>query len=361
MIKEAGSRDNPNADAEVEAATHDVPDDLPSGLSKQTIRNFPLSIVLSDPNDEDTPIVFVNEAFTETTGYGAKAAVGQNCRFLQGKDTDPNAVQEIREALETEREITIDILNYRADGTEFVNRLMIAPLREEDGKVGYFLGIQTERSDYTSFSERNAELDERLRELQHRVKNHLALVLAMIRLEAGRIGKHDDPGATFEVLSRRVETLSLLYQQFAHAAQEGSDVIPLGAYLSRVCAATQGLTEPGRLLVNVDMDEIDTEADDAARLGLFLSEVLNNAIEHGFAAEENGRIDVSLTVTDEELVLGITDNGQGMDGAEWPRRTSLGGRIVLDLVGRVNGELDVRDGDGTAITLTVPREGLRPV
>ena len=314
--------------------------------------------MLSDPRGEDTPIVFVNEAFTETTGYAAKAAVGQNCRFLQGKGTDPSAVREIREALEAEREITIDILNYRSDGTEFVNRLMITPLREETGKVGYFLGIQTQRSDYTSFSERNAELDEQLRELQHRVKNHLALVLAMIRLEADRVEKGNDPNATFDVLSRRVETLGLLYQQFAHAAHEGSDVVPLGAYLSRVCAATQGLTEPGRLLVNVAMDEIGAQADDAARLGLFLSEVLNNAIEHGFAVDENGRIDVRLTATDGELELSIADNGRGMSGAEWPNRASLGGRIVLDLVNRVNGELDVRDDDGTVVTLSVPRDRL---
>ena len=210
MTKEAEADEGSDATVDPETSTHHVPNDLPSGLSQQTIRNFPLSIVLSDPRTEDTPIVFVNEAFTRTTGYTAEAAVGQNCRFLQGEKTDPSGVREIREALEAEREITIDILNYRADGEEFVNRLMITPLRQKTGEVGYFLGIQTQRSDYTSFSERNAELDEQLRELQHRVKNHLALVLAMIRLEAGRVGQGNDPGATFEVLSRRVETLSLL-------------------------------------------------------------------------------------------------------------------------------------------------------
>ena len=271
-------------------------------MSEQTIRNFPLSIVLSDPNGKDMPIVFANEAFTRTTGYTAEAAVGQNCRFLQGGGTDPDAVREIREALDAEREITVDILNYRADGEEFVNRLMIRPLFDEDGgKATYFLGIQTEKSDYTSFSERNAELDEQLRELQHRVKNHLALVLPMIRLEAKRAC--GDAEATFEVLSCRVETSSLLYEQFADAAHEGSDVIQRGAYHSRVCAATQGLTDPGRLLINFDMDEAETKADDAARIGLFLSGLLNNAIAHGFDAAEGGRTDVELRAADDRLGL----------------------------------------------------------
>ena len=137
--------------------------------------------------------------------------------------------------------------------------------------------------------------------------------------------------------------------------------MPLGAYLSRVCAATQGLTQPGRLLVNVDMDEVEVEADDAARVGLFLSEVLNNAIEHGFDATENGRIDVELSVADERLILRVMDNGRGMRGAQWPQRDSLGGRIVLDLVERLDAALDVRDDSGTVITLGVPRGGLASV
>ena len=339
-------------------APGDVPHDLPDGLSQQTIRNFPFSVVLSDPRAKDCPVVYVNKAFTRTTGYKAEAAVGQNCRFLQGADTDPQSVKAIREALKEEREITIDILNYRADGAKFVNRLMVTPLREEEtGNLSYFLGIQTERSDYTSFAERNVELDERLRELQHRVKNHLTLVLAMIRLEAGRGG---DPKHTFDILSRRVETLSLLYEQFAREANESSDLVPLGAYLSRVCAATQGLTEPGRVMVNVAMADVDMEAEDTARLGLFLSEVLNNALEHGFDDADGGRIDVSLEATSDTMVLRVADTGTGLEGAEWPRRDSLGGRIVLDLVARLRGELDVRSDNGTVVALTIPRGKAAP-
>ena len=57
-----------------------------------------VAMVLSDPHTHDNPIVYVNRAFTETTGYSARAAVGRNCRFLQGDDTDPEEVQRIREA-----------------------------------------------------------------------------------------------------------------------------------------------------------------------------------------------------------------------------------------------------------------------
>ena len=117
------------------------------------------------------------------------------------------------------------------------------------------------------------------------------------------------------------------------------------------------------------------EADDAARVGPFLSEVLNNAIEHGFGDGDEptpdrdridqgginegrineGRIDVRLDVGD-RLMLRVTDNGRGLAGAQWPRRDSLGGLIVLDLVARLGGGLDVRGDGGTVVTLTMPRE-----
>jgi PAS domain S-box-containing protein len=80
--------------------------------------------------------------FEAQTGYPPEEALGRNCRFLQGPGTDPNAIQAIRDALAAETEITIDILNYRKDGTEFWNRLRIRPLFDEKGKLKYFAGAQ---------------------------------------------------------------------------------------------------------------------------------------------------------------------------------------------------------------------------
>ncbi len=111
-------------------------------------------ITIADARAADRPLIFVNEGFERLTGYAAAEALGRNCKFLQGPETDPATVQEIRSALAEERDCTVEILNYRRDGTPFWNRLSITPVRDDAGTVTHYIGIQ---SDVTS--RRRAEED----------------------------------------------------------------------------------------------------------------------------------------------------------------------------------------------------------
>lgn len=100
------------------------------------------SVLITDPSRPDNPIIYVSEAFETQTGYAPKEVLGRNCRFLQGTKTDPKAAHAIREALAAQTEITIDILNYRKDGTQFWNRLRIRPLFDDTGRLLYYVGAQ---------------------------------------------------------------------------------------------------------------------------------------------------------------------------------------------------------------------------
>ena len=100
------------------------------------------SVVISDPSRPDMPIIFVSDEFERQTGYPPEEVLGRNCRFLQGPETDPAAVQAIRDALAAETEITVDILNYRKDGSRFWNRLRIRPLFDDKGRLQYYVGAQ---------------------------------------------------------------------------------------------------------------------------------------------------------------------------------------------------------------------------
>jgi PAS domain S-box-containing protein len=100
------------------------------------------SVLITDPSRPDNPIIYVSEAFESQTGYPPEEVMGRNCRFLQGPETDPKAAYAIREALAAQTEITIDILNYRKEGTEFWNRLRIRPLFDENGRLLYYVGAQ---------------------------------------------------------------------------------------------------------------------------------------------------------------------------------------------------------------------------
>ena len=100
------------------------------------------SVVITDPSLPDNPMIFISDEFEKQTGYPPSEALGRNCRFLQGPGTDPKAIQDIRRVLGESGEITIDILNYKKDGTEFWNRLRIRPMHGDDGKVMFFVGAQ---------------------------------------------------------------------------------------------------------------------------------------------------------------------------------------------------------------------------
>ncbi|KAH7142106.1 hypothetical protein EDB81DRAFT_760934 [Dactylonectria macrodidyma] len=101
---------------------------------------------LTDPSRPDNPIVFASEEFHRTTQYGMNFAIGRNCRFLQGPRTNPFSAQRIREKLEAGQEHCETFLNYRRDGSPFVNLLMVAPLFDSRGIVRYHLGAQVDVS-----------------------------------------------------------------------------------------------------------------------------------------------------------------------------------------------------------------------
>ncbi len=101
-----------------------------------------MSVVFSDPNLPDNPMIFVSDEFEAHTGYSPEEAIGRNCRFLQGPETSPHAIDAIRCALQAQTRFTIDILNYRKDGSAFVNRLRIRPIYDGQGRLLFFAGAQ---------------------------------------------------------------------------------------------------------------------------------------------------------------------------------------------------------------------------
>ncbi len=104
-------------------------------------------ITIADARLPDMPLVYANAGFERLTGYRVSEALGRNCRFLQGPDTEAAAVDRIRAALAAERGCTVELLNYRKDGTPFWNRLAITPVRDEAGRVTHYIGIQSDLSE----------------------------------------------------------------------------------------------------------------------------------------------------------------------------------------------------------------------
>ncbi|MFO0015809.1 MAG: DUF3365 domain-containing protein [Synechococcaceae cyanobacterium] len=103
-----------------------------------------ISIAIADMHQFDLPLIYVNRAFTELTGYGKELAIGYNCRFLQGPETDRRELERIRAALRSGSGYTGELLNYRQDGSRFWNRLSLYPVGGGPGAPDYFVANQVD-------------------------------------------------------------------------------------------------------------------------------------------------------------------------------------------------------------------------
>lgn len=101
-----------------------------------------MPMTLTDPRQDDNPIVFANKAFLDLTGYEESEILGRNCRFLQGAETDRDAVAELRDAIARQEAIALELINYRRDGSPFWNAVFIAPVLGPDGELLYFFASQ---------------------------------------------------------------------------------------------------------------------------------------------------------------------------------------------------------------------------
>lgn len=145
----------------------------------ESIQHSPIATVVSDPKLADNPIVAVNLAFLELTGYSQDEVIGRNCRFLRGPDTENSQTAKLREAIFEKRPTLAELINYRKDGSRFRNAVMVAPLYDDDGKIEYFVGSQIavkadEESIATVRQEQSAAIVERLSPRQREILQQMA-------------------------------------------------------------------------------------------------------------------------------------------------------------------------------------------
>lgn len=100
--------------------------------------------VITDPSLPDNPIIYASEGFCKFTKYSCSEIINRNCRFLQGERTDPRDVEIIRSAVSASKECSVQLLNYKKDGSTFVNQFFLMPLRAENQSVVYYIGVQKE-------------------------------------------------------------------------------------------------------------------------------------------------------------------------------------------------------------------------
>nr|AML77389.1 putative LOV domain-containing protein [Crossopetalum rhacoma] len=111
-----------------------------------TLERIEKNFVITDPRLPDNPIIFASDSFLELTEYCREEILGRNCRFLQGPETDPATVRKIRDAIDNQKDVTVQLINYTKSGKKFWNLFHLQPMRDQKGEVQYFIGVQLDGS-----------------------------------------------------------------------------------------------------------------------------------------------------------------------------------------------------------------------
>ena len=252
-------------------------------LFEQAMAQTRMAICLTDPNKDDNPIVFVNRAFRELTGYEEHEIVGRNCRFLQGEDTQKSRRQEMRQAIADESVLITEVLNYRKDGTSFWNALHLGPIYDENGTLKFYFGSQWNVSDLRTARTERHHARVMARELSHRMKNMFAVISGIVNV-TGRVRGIESEA---EEINARIQALGRAFETTLDESVVGS--VAAGPAIAAILSPYD--TEPGRL--KVDGQSVEIPFSTVSIVGLVLHELAANAIRHGAWSNTSGKVEVS--------------------------------------------------------------------
>ena len=334
-----------------------------------------MPMVVTDPRQPDNPIVFVNRAFLDLTQYPEHEIVGRNCRFLQGPQTDPATVDEIRNAIADERAVALDILNYKADGTPFWNALYLGPIFDHEGQLLYFFASQmdvTERraSEQSSLQAQKMEAIGQLTAgMAHDFNNLLQVINGNLELALLALGSgNSTAGESIRRAQRSAMKAGKLTQQLLTFARK-QRLEPRRVNLNSL------LVEFSELLVRTLGDKVELHLDlkpglpactlDPTHLEMALLNVLINARD---AMPNGGQVKVATGLErGNQVVICVTDEGEGMTPEVMRRATEpffttkgpgtgLGLAMVHGFVQQSRGrlEIDSTPGQGTTVRMLFP-------
>ncbi len=342
---------------DVDNSTNPTPAELrisAAELFMQATEQTRMALCISDPFEPGVPMVYVNEAFVELTGYQREDVIGKNCRLLQGEETQQSAINKIRAALDVREVVVVDILNYRKDGTPFWNALHVGPIFNDDGELAYFYGSQWDITDLLVERERNLRQKHVAEELQHRTDNLFGVIGAIVRLTARG---ETDADVLADKISDRLQALAVAHRASVASSNGGGSETDLDTLARQILAPYRGTGTDRLEFVG---DPISLPPSWITPLGLTLHELATNAIKYGALSSPDGQVCIDWSLKDEELVICWIENGgpkvELVGGKPAVQGGGTGSRLLEGMLRGLDGRIEQTfDEDGLQAHIYLPR------
>lgn len=321
-----------------------------------------LSLVASETDNSvlifgpEGNIEWVNDGFTKLTGYSMDELIEQRGSSIADFTFNPDAMRIMQECAKDQRsEVFESQLITKFGELKWISNTL-SPVVDESGVVTKFVVIDTDITIRKNMEERIREsLEEKgllLREIHHRVKNNLQIIISLFNLQSHYVNDKKALLALKEGQDR-IKSMALIHERFYQ--NEGLSKIDFDDYIKRLVEnllLSSGI-KPGRINTHVEADKISLDIDTAVPCGLIINELVSNALKHAFGESNTGNLTVSLRYTSENMVrLIVGDDGIGLpEGFDIEKYDSLGMQLINALSSQLEGKLTLQPGKGTTFIL----------
>ena len=334
----------------------DTPE-LAAALERDWFKSFldqiSVAIAISELGPAEK-VVFINAEFERLTGQGPDLLVGSSWDRVQGEAAAADAPP-LAEAVVGDKDY-VGVFTLPPGGQALAVDAWSNVIEDEKGAPVFRLVALVENTGLSTtaldeLNERVREKDTQLRELQHRVKNNLQMITALIRVEARGVTDLST-GEGFDRLAGRVEALGLLYRALAETGS--GDAVDLGVYLSEIASAVMRAHAVEGIRLDLKVDTWPVSIDVAMPTGLVANELLTNSLKHAFAGREGGTITLHSTAEPGGCRVVIADDGVGLpEGAAWPKPGKLSALIVRSLQQNARARIDIQSAPDEGMRVTI--------
>ena len=345
-------------------ATPDLADALESDQFRHFLDQVPIAIVVSEMRREER-ITYSNPEFEKLSGQTAAAIEGQPWSVLCGHiDRDNPEGPDLGTAVVNSSDRVGTFLFGHPDSETVIVDVYSNVIEDENGKPAFRLAALVnvtghDQAHREQLAQRLADKDAQLREIQHRVKNNLQMITALIRIESRNV--QNDVVLPFDRLAGRIEAIGLIYDLLSDNGR--GDEIDLGVYLSAVASAVMKAHAVEGIRFDLKVDTYPVSINVAMPAGMVVNELLINALKHAFVGREGGTITMHSLADKNGCRVLIADDGVGLPrGTEWPQRGKLAALIVRSLRDNAKADLTVEStpGNGTRVTIIFTRASSAP-